>query len=129
MLEELDLLQQNVIEEDAISLSSLENMEMNIEDKTIDNSVSNSHNIMPFTENIKSVNSDSFLNVDSIHKISKHVRSFSDITDFGGKNDNDVTLSSKETSQKETEEKIMQNLISNEYNLSVEIIETGIQKF
>ncbi|KAK5645980.1 hypothetical protein RI129_004444 [Pyrocoelia pectoralis] len=139
LLEELDLVQQNAIEEDAISISSLENAEINnIEKRSNSNSslpslsVKNLQDATNSNESGKLANnSDGFLTVDIQQKIGKHVRSFSDITDFGSDKSSEVNGSSQTDnhmidSKESTEKTKMENLRSGDFKLSVEIIETGI---
>ncbi|KAF5282763.1 hypothetical protein FQR65_LT02760 [Abscondita terminalis] len=122
LLEELDLVQQNIVEDDAISISSLENAETNSAEK----------------RSTSSNNSDSSLP----NKSSKHVRSFSDITEFGASIDKNINDRNFESSQKENGtavvvidgpgietqdcDKKKEDVKTGEFSLSVEIIETGI---
>lgn len=94
-------------------------------------------------QNLKLTNSDSFLSTENNQKISKHVRSFSDITDFGGKNDkminkmenNQVYNNTTEMvnvyerdnieNQIAKEQEKWENLRTGDYSLTVEIIEAG----
>lgn len=159
LLEELDLVQQNIVEEDAISVSSLENAEINnIEKKSVlltSNNSSpslislNTKNIQESTncnQSVQAATSDNFLNVDMQQKSSKHVRSFSDITDFGAASDKGINgrnFDANESSQIENLKVLInqenhenletfngdskkENLKTGEFSLSVEIIETGI---
>ncbi|KAF5288724.1 hypothetical protein FQA39_LY15296 [Lamprigera yunnana] len=155
LLEELDLVQQNIVEEDAISISSIESAEIISTDKksallTSNNSSSSlsSLNVKIHEDNpnsddsIKTINSDNLLNVDVQQKTTKHVRSFSDITEFGANNDKGVNDISENRNSSQVENGTMQFhqedhlenhneskkeiLKSGEFTLLVEIIETGI---
>uniref|UniRef100_A0A1Y1KDV6 Sorting nexin-13 n=1 Tax=Photinus pyralis TaxID=7054 RepID=A0A1Y1KDV6_PHOPY len=141
LLEELDLIQQNVIEDDAISISSLENAELNnIEKRSIPHNNSNSSLPCLSLKNVqesanesggKLTNSDAFLTVEIQQKIGKHVRSFSDITDFGSDKNSGINGISQmdnclTDSKKCDDENKSENLRSAEFKLSVDIIETGI---
>ncbi|KAJ3654689.1 hypothetical protein Zmor_013862 [Zophobas morio] len=128
LLQELDLVQQNVTEEDAISLNSNESIEMNTEQ-----SKSSSEQTTPQQNNL-------FLVADSSAKNVKHARSFSDVTMFVSKNHEE--LKTQNTSQGdrddfvkyETDEiltvedpKVVEkSLKTGEFILNVNIIETGI---
>ncbi|XP_076269181.1 sorting nexin-13-like isoform X2 [Rhynchophorus ferrugineus] len=114
LLHELDLVPQTITEEDALSLNSVESLE-------VDSSKYNQ-------------GENGALMIDRAPKIVKHTRSFSDVTMFKTENNsvqfnpylklniNMETPSMNTDSAKDTNE----NLRTGEYNLHVKIIETGI---
>lgn len=121
LMEELELVQQNVVDEDNISLNSLESLEVGSDDA------------IPQKQNVKGLQSDNFLAVESENKGIKHVRSLSDVTYFPAKNEvksvQNVQAIANGKAQvpiglpNETVEE--KNLKSDNFDLSVAIIETG----
>lgn len=116
LLEELEILQQNIIDEDSISLNSLENLEVGGDDLT------QQKHTFKVTQN------DNFLTVESESKGMKHVRSLSDVTYLTTKSE----VKSVEGSQGITNGKAqmpsepnVEKLKSDNFDLSVTIIETG----
>ncbi|EFA04766.2 sorting nexin-13 [Tribolium castaneum] len=122
LLQELDLVQQNVTEEDAISLNSNESIELiNTESKS-EQSTPQQH-----ANNL-------FLVPESTGKNVKHARSFSDVTMFMSKNNSEVRANGNDFAKFETEEVLTvedqrvleKSLKTGEFVLNVNIIETGI---
>lgn len=119
LLEELDLVQQNVVDEDNISLTSLENLEVGVDDSIQQKQVG------------KIVQNDNFLSVEVENKSIKHVRSLSDVTYLTAKsemrNDSPTIANGKaqmlEGSSSELNSE--KNLKSDNFDLRVTIIETG----
>lgn len=121
LLAELDLVQQNAVDEDNISLNSLENLEVGGEDLTQ-------------KQTVKTMNNDGFLHVESDStKGIKHVRSLSDVTCLAVKNESKVGQEStilangKAEASKVSpcEASAEKKLKTDNFNLSVTIIETG----
>lgn len=102
LLEELDLVQQNIVDEDSISLSSLENLDI------CDDSVS------------KQKPNDCSLGADTEVKGMKHVRSLSDVTYLMTRTDPKKLENGKPEAPKEAQ------LKTENFSLSVVIIETGV---
>lgn len=121
LLQELDLVQHSVVDEDNISLNSLENLEMGSDE--------------PLQKQAAKVtNNDSFLTVETENRGMKHVRSLSDVTYLTAKtelknvHESRTIENGKAGSQKvsPSEMNSEKNLKSDNFNLSVTIIETGI---
>lgn len=138
LLAELDLLGQNNLEEDVLSISSLENNESS-DTSSYKDSVENND-----------IGDKDFLLSDSVQKLTKHARSFSDISDIATLTKNkenftthksesqqfDVVIKESESVKKEEsckkkeEEEInveeeYNKLRTGNFTLSVDIIETG----
>ncbi|KAJ8917534.1 hypothetical protein NQ315_005583 [Exocentrus adspersus] len=129
LLQELDLVQQATAEEDTISLNSTDSSENNEAAKLSDK-------LLHLAQLSKT---GELLAADSAQKSVKHVRSFSDVTMFSGKNETDVkSRSSSQDGRKikniadrlDIEEEVVKttemSLRTGQYILSVNIIETGI---
>lgn len=122
LLEELELVQQNIVDEDNISLNSLENLEVCSNDEPASQK-----------QSIKITQNENFLCVESENKGMKHVRSLSDVTYLTAKSDVKSIVDSQagmangkapapKVSQIETN---VEKLKSDNFDLSVTIIETG----
>lgn len=119
LLQELDLIQQTNVEEDSISINSLDSLEdMKSTDKK---------------EDTLKINSISYLTVDSSEKNIKHVRSLSDVSDLHTEPISDQ-LNNKECKngnlakndlQKPIPTPKKEELKTSDYTLSVRFIETG----
>lgn len=130
LLQELDLLTQNQIEEDAISLNSLDNLDINEEVKR----ELSKEKLATETKNEKFVSDNRFLTVESCDKSIKHVRSLSDVTDCMKVNDKEDIC--KTASVERTKNLVQDTKLSNgksfakvggnDFSLSVHFIETGI---
>lgn len=120
LLEELDLVQQNVVDEDNISLNSLENLEMGNDD-------------LQQKQAVKILQNENFLCVESENRGLKHVRSLSDVTYFTAKSETkNVEVSQTTANGKAQVPEVSTNeanaekkLKSDYFDLSVTIIETG----
>lgn len=104
MLAELDLLQHTVLDEDAISIGSLDDEQTNAEEK----------------ETNYQVCSDTHLTVPN-QKVGKHVRSLSDITDSGISECSELEKNTSHINRSDDRK-------MGDFQLSVEIIETGRQE-
>lgn len=115
LLQELDLIQQSTVEDDAISLNSLDGLDdMKLMEKK--------------DELLKAANNFSYLSVECEKNI-KHVRSLSDVTDLQTETLNEcmprdvkngnLPVSNNDVQVKEEDQK------SGEFTLSVRFIETG----
>lgn len=122
LLEELELVQQNIVDEDNISLNSLENLEVCSSDEPSSQK-----------QSIKITQNENFLCVESENKGMKHVRSLSDVTYLTAKSDVKSIVDSQagiangkaqvpKVSQIETN---VEKLKTDNFDLSVTIIETG----
>lgn len=116
LLQELDLLQQSVVEEDAISLNSNESLEMLEPPKF-------------FSEHTTPLQQSSSLLVQP-EKSVKHARSFSDVTMFIKNDNGDIKFGPVDADFKfedlENQKVAEKNLKSGEFVLAVNIIETGM---
>ncbi|XP_017768744.1 PREDICTED: sorting nexin-13-like isoform X2 [Nicrophorus vespilloides] len=118
LLEELDLLQQTIVDEDTISLSSLDNLEVAALEEPKSTNNGNLHQ------------KQNYLTVEGLEKSSsKHVRSLSDVTCFMAKPELHISDSNLNGIEKidpidpSTTEKLLK---TGDFALCVKIIETGI---
>lgn len=121
LLEELELIQQNIVDEDNISLNSLENLEIGGSDESV-----------PQKQTIKITQNENFLCVESENKGMKHVRSLSDVTYLAAKSEVKSVLDSQGVANGKAQvpkvspiERNTEKLKSDNFDLSVAIIETG----
>lgn len=133
LLQDLDLIQQSAVEEDAISVNSLDSLE---DLKMMERR----------DENLKAINNFAYLSVDVCEKNIKHVRSLSDVTDLHTESlDEPVNNGTRTTTTNNTMERNgnvnnnnskpnvksipvivkKEDLKSGEFTISVRFIETG----
>lgn len=119
LLQELDLIQQNVTEEDTISLCSSESIE-------------NIHAETRSEQSTPQQHANLFLTPDGAGKNVKHARSFSDVTMFVSKNNNssqndkdDFKFETEDVLTVEDQKALEKSLRTGEFTLNVNIIETG----
>lgn len=124
LLEELDLLQQNMGEEDNISLNSNDSLEIN----TIDSKEEPPQNV----PTLKFTHSDSYITETNESKNIKHVRSFSDVSCFTAKtemkvcNNENGKVNSLSLDVQKNEQVISEaELKKGSFTLSANVIKTG----
>ncbi|XP_065164268.1 sorting nexin-13-like isoform X2 [Atheta coriaria] len=125
MLEELDLIQQNVVEEDVLSLNAYDTLDLEYRHQQVpENGSSNSHTGNGYTA---SQTNELLLTPDALERVSKHTRSLSDVPylkvdqESIGSSNSDLTNVKPEEEQEKDE-----NLRVGMFTLCVKIIETGI---